>query len=150
MAWAVNIALGRPEGEQLLTNIPEMETYGPVAGAMVGFFVLSMRQGWGVVVAFANGIWAGALSVIVSGVIYVTVHIVDQWAKNIIQDFDGLVLQLQVAMEPLLEEVVNLPLLIVSLGAAAIVGVVTEGIHWVLHKVYPPKTTEGATPASGP
>ena len=132
MAWAVNWALSRPESEAMLSVLPEMHTLGPISGAIVGYFNLSVRQGWGFIVAFANGIWAGVLSVILTGVLYVFVQLIQAAREKLLRDFDTFMVQFSEIVGPLLDEVVNVPLLIVSLGATAIVGVVTEVIHWLL------------------
>ncbi|MEO1472285.1 MAG: hypothetical protein AAFV86_24930, partial [Pseudomonadota bacterium] len=70
MAWAVNWVMSRPEAVPLISELPIMATIGPIAAAGVGFVNLASRQGWGVVVAVANGVWAGLLSIVVSGVLY--------------------------------------------------------------------------------
>ncbi|MEM1160706.1 MAG: hypothetical protein AAGJ28_07215, partial [Pseudomonadota bacterium] len=122
MAWAVNWALSRPEGEQILSVLPEMRTLGPIAAAAVGYFNLAVRQGWGFIVAFANGIWAGVLSVILSGVLYVIVALIQRARSNQLRDFDSFMLQFGEIVGPLIDQVVYVPLLIVSFGATAIVG----------------------------
>jgi len=135
MAWAMNLALARPEAEQLITNIPHMKEIGPIAGAIVGYANLASRQGWGMIVAFANGIWAGVLAIAVSGVLGIGFIIVSSMRENVLQDFDDFLLIFRESLEPLLEELPNVPLLVVSLGSAAVVGVITEVIHWLLVRV---------------
>jgi len=132
MATATNWALARPEAAQLLSVLPEMRTLGPIAAAAVGYFNLAIRQGWGFIVAFANGIWAGVLSVILSGVLFVIVKLIQAARENLLRDFNTFMTQFSEIVSPLTDEVVNVPLLIVSFGATAIVGVVSEVIHWVL------------------
>lgn len=132
MAWAVNWALSRPEGEVLLETIPEMETLGPIAGAAVGYFNLAVRQGWGFIVAFANGIWAGVLSIILSGILDIAFVTVKAARTNTLQDFDAFMTLFSETVQPMLDAVINVPLLVVSFGATAMVGVVTEVIHWVM------------------
>ncbi|MEM9138796.1 MAG: hypothetical protein AAGB15_03110 [Pseudomonadota bacterium] len=135
MAWAINWALSRPEGEALLAALPEMRSLGPIAGGAVGYFTLAVRQGWGFIVAFANGIWAGCLAIIVSGVFYLISKLVEAGRSNLIQDFETFMAVFGQNFRPLFDEVLNVPLLVVSLGAAAIVGVVTEVVHWLLVRV---------------
>lgn len=132
LAWAMNWSLGRPEAAALLEELPEMAALGPVAGAFVGFASLSVRQGWGVVIGFANGVWAGALAIAFSGTVYTFLKLAQAVRQGAIGSFDRFMVIFGDAVEPLLEQVANLPLLIVSLGAAAIVGVVTEFLHWLL------------------
>lgn len=149
MAWAINWALSRPEAEQLLTNIPDAEVLGPIAGATVGYFNLAVRQGWGFIVAFANGIWAGFLSILLSGVFVVILTLIESVRTNTISDFEKFMIVFSETVQPLLDEVANVPLLVVSLGATAIVGVVTEIVHWLLVKLRAKKTQQRtATPTS--
>ena len=132
LAWAVSWSLARPEAAELIKAVPEMAAIGPVAGAFVGFASLSLRQGWGIVVGFANGVWAGALSIAVSGALYMLAKMTQAARDGLIISFDRFMLVFSDNVEPLVEQLANLPLVIVSLGAAAIVGVVTEGLHWLL------------------
>ena len=132
LAWSVNWSLVRPEAADLLRAVPEMAFLGPFAGAFVGFFSLSARQGWGVIVALANGVWAGVLSIALSGTAYMVIQLTQAVREGIITSFDKLVNVFSDAVEPLIEQLAHAPLLIVSLAAAAIVGLVTEFLHWLL------------------
>jgi hypothetical protein len=133
MAWAINYSLSRPEAIDLVQELPEMTTLAPIAGAVVGYFNLAVRQGWGVVVALANGIWAGVLSIFLSGVLFMLVKIVDAIRTNVIKNFDGFLNVFRSEVEPLINVLLqNVPMIIVSLGAAAVIGFVTELLHWVL------------------
>ncbi len=132
LATAVNWSLSRSEAESLLQTLPEMSTLAPLAAAIVGYFNLAIRQGWGFIVAFANGIWAGVLSIFVSGALYMTMRVVHGLQTNEIRDFDQFLNVFSNTIEPLVAELVNVPLVVVSLGACAVAGVVTEVIHWVL------------------
>ncbi len=132
MAWGVNWALSRPEAVVMLQELPEMATYAPIAAGVVGYFNLAVRQGWGFIVAFANGIWAGVLSVFLSGTLYMFILVVDSIRRNVIRDFDQFLRVFSDAVDPLIEQVFNVPLLIVSLATTAVVGVVTEVLHWAL------------------
>lgn len=132
LAWAVNWSLSRDEATELLRVLPDMLVLGPVAAAIVGFANLAVRQGWGFIVAFANGVWAGVLSILLSGVLYLIVEIVRAISTNVVRTFDNFLNVFGSLVQPLLDSVVNIPLLTVSLGAAALVGVITEVIHWVL------------------
>ena len=57
VAWAINLILARPEAATLIAEVPEMTYIGPFAGAVVGFFNLAKRQGWGLIVSVVNGMW---------------------------------------------------------------------------------------------
>ena len=132
MAWSVNIALSRPEAVVMLQTLPEMTTFAPIAAAIVGYFNLAVRQGWGFIVAAANGIWAGVLSIFLSGVLFMIVKIIEAFQTNVIRTFDNFMSVFSEMSQPLLEEVLNMPLLVVSLGITALVGVATEVLHWIL------------------
>ena len=132
LAWAVNWSLSRPEALRLLQEVPEMATYSLLAAATVGYFNLAIRQGWGVIVAFANGVWAGVLSIFLAGTIHMAIEIVRSMRTGVVKNFNDFLTVFGEAVEPLLDHLGNLQLLIVSLGATAVVGVVTEILHWLL------------------
>lgn len=132
MAWAVNVALSRPEAVPVLQEVPELKLISPLAAAMVGYFNLAIRQGWGFIVAFANGVWAGVLSIFLAGTIYMSIVLVQALRQNVVKDFDNFLSVFSETVTPLSEQLLNLPLVIVSLGATAVVGVVTEVLHWLL------------------
>lgn len=149
VAWAVNWTLSREEAENLLRELPEMETLGPIAGAIVGYLNLAVRQGWGFVVAFANGVWAGVLAIVLSGVFYMIASIVDAIQSQVLKSFDDFLTVFGQNVQPLIDELINPPLLVVSLGATALIGVVTEVIHWLLVRVRQRKGQSSNTPDSG-
>lgn len=133
MAWAVNWALSRPEAANMVQELPELTTLAPIAAAVVGFFNLAVRQGWGLVVAIANGIWAGVLSIFLSGVMFMLVKIVDAIRTSVIKNFDGFLQVFRSEVEPLVALLLeNVPMIIVSLATTAVIGAVTELLHWVL------------------
>lgn len=149
VAWATNWALARSEAASLLIEIPEMQTLGPLAGAVVGYFNLAVRQGWGFVVAFANGIWAGVLAIMLAGIFYMSLMLFLNIRGNVISDFDGFVRNFGELVEPLIQQLINPPLIIVSLGATALVGVLSEVIHWLLVRVRQRKETRTGASQSG-
>ena len=132
MAWAINAALSREEAKQLIEAIPDMKTLGPIAGATIGYFNLSVRQGWGFIVAFANGIWAGVLSILLSAVLEIGFVAVVRFREEELEDFDAFMTVFGETTQPMLDQALNVPLLVVTLGATALVGVITEVIHWVM------------------
>ena len=131
MAWAINVALARTEAEPLVSQAPELLFIGPLAGAAVGFINLAKRQGWGVIVAIANGVWAGILTLASSLVLYLGIVEV---ASNytIIEDYGDFARIFSDAAEPLVEILLDLPLITVIIIATAVVGVLTEILHWCL------------------
>ena len=135
LAWAVNWTLSRVEAEVLLQVLPEMATLAPVAAAIVGYFNLAVRQGWGFIVAFANGIWAGVLAIVASGALYMCMRIINGIREQEIREFDHFLSVFGSTFEPMADQLTNLPLIITSLGATAVVGVVSEVIHWLLVRV---------------
>ncbi len=70
VAWAINLVLARPEAAVLVAEVPEMIYIGPAAGAVVGFFNLAKRQGWGLIVSVANGMWTGVMTIGLAGFMY--------------------------------------------------------------------------------
>lgn len=132
LAWAVNWALSRPEAIGLVEELPEMEFYSLIAALAAGYFNLAVRQGWGMIVAFANGIWAGVLSIFMAGAFFMCVELMQGLRSGVVKDFDKFLTLFGEAVEPLLDQLINIQLLIVSLGATAVVGVVTEILHWLL------------------
>ena len=132
MAWAVNWALSRDEADQLLEEIPDMETLGPIAAATIGYFNLAVRQGWGFIVAFANGIWAGVLSILLAGMMEIGFLTAAEIRSDTLKNFESFMTLFGETTQKMLDQIVNIPLLVVSLGATALVGVVTEVIHWVM------------------
>lgn len=132
MAWAVNWVMSRPEAVPLLSALPLMATIGPLSAAVVGFINLASRQGWGVVVAVANGVWAGLLSIVVSGVFYMIYTVGDAILKGYIRDFGSFMRVSSAEIEPLFELVVNVPLVILTITATSVLGVFSEFLHWAL------------------
>lgn len=132
MAWSVNWIFSKPEADVLLGELPVMATVGPGCAALVGFFNLATRQGWGVIVAVANGIWAGLLSIILSGVVYTLVIVIDGLSRNLIRDYESFVTVTSYAISPLFDMVLDFPLVTLTLSVTAGLGVVTELLHWVL------------------
>lgn len=135
VAWAMNWSFSRPEAELLREEIPEFAAIAPFAGALVGFVNLARRQGWGGIVAVANGMWAGFLSVVLTSVIFVITRATDSTARvgDTNTDFLGKVISESVAL--VIDQLASFPLLVLCLGSAAVVGLVTEVIHWALVKL---------------
>ena len=132
LAWGMNWSLSHKEAVVLLQEVPEMTYLGLLAAALAGYFNLAVRQGWGLIVALANGIWAGVLAIFIAGVLYVISRTVDGVRTNAVRTFDNFLNLFSEMVQPLLEQLTNVPLLIVTLGTAAVVGVITEGLHWLL------------------
>ncbi|MEM6487550.1 MAG: hypothetical protein AAF677_04645 [Pseudomonadota bacterium] len=135
MAWSVNWVMSRPEAAPLLAELPVMATIGPLAAATVGYVNLASRQGWGVVVAVANGVWAGLLSIVVSGVLYMAWSVGSSIASGVVQDFGMFMRLASGEIEPLFELVVNVPLIILTITATSVLGVFTELLHWALVRI---------------
>ncbi len=132
VAWAVNWALGRPEAAELMAELPQMRIFGPTAGAIIGYFNLAPRQGWGFIVAVANGVWAGLLSIILAGFLFIVVAVVVALRDGYLHSFNQFLNLVGTHGQDLADQALDLPLLIVSLGATAVAGVVTEIAHWIL------------------
>jgi hypothetical protein len=134
-AWAVNWVLSRPEAAQLLQDAEQMIWVGPLAGAVVGFFNLAKRQGWGLIVAVANGAWTGLLSIAVAGILYLTYKMTGTVMNGLIADFRAFLRVLGQEGKPLIESLVNYRLIGITIAATTVVGVVSECLHWSLVKL---------------
>lgn len=132
VAWAMNWVMGQPVAANLLELVPEMAYITPLAGAVVGFVALAKRQGWGVIVAAANGLWTMLLTVAGAWLIYLSLKLADHVMHGLISNFEHFLRILGSEAEPLAEGWVDLRLAGVTLAATVVVGLVTEALHWVL------------------
>ncbi|MEM9146496.1 MAG: hypothetical protein AAGC57_09875 [Pseudomonadota bacterium] len=131
LAWAMNWAFSRPAALPLLEEMPETAFIAPLAGAIVGAINLARRQGWGLVVAIANGIWAGVLAVFVTAVLLLGAGLLDT-ARIGDVDFEFAADRFSETVA-LLVDLMGVPgFLVLCIGAGALVGVITEIIHWAL------------------
>lgn len=133
LAWAVSWTFGWEEAVVLLEEFPEMELIGILVAIWVGAFSLAARQGWGVIVAVANGAWAGVLTVALSGVVFLIVLMLQN--VGVVGSFRRWLEVFESDSEPLFEQMTNFELLLKTLGATVVVGIVTEGIHWALVRI---------------
>lgn len=143
MAWAVNWTLSRPEAADLLSELPIMGTIGPIAAAGVGFVNLASRQGWGVVVAVANGVWAGLLSIVVSGALYMAFVSGEALYQGSIRDFAVFMRFTSSELAPLFDLVVDVPLVVLTITATSVLGVLTELLHWAMVRIRRNQMVEG-------
>jgi len=145
LAWAMNWAMSRPELAALEEDFESFLLWAPFVGAGVGFLNLAKRQGWGVIVAIANGIWAGAATLILTGLIVVLAKSSEAARRGTDLDFASMLRLGAESTAGLAELLFHLPPIVICLGAAAVVGLVTEIIHWalvrILHKGKKPKPT---------
>lgn len=135
VAWAVTWVVSQPQATGLLHAMPDMTLLAPVAGAYVGAFNLAVRQGWGVVVALANGVWAGILWIVASGVLYASVAMARGIASGDLGGVGGFFDLFGDTVELLLGAFSDASLLTLSLGATAAAGVLTELVHWLMVRV---------------
>lgn len=131
VAWAMNVAFARPEAAALIDEMPEAAIVAPIAGALVGFVNLAKRQGWGVIVAVANGIWAGVLSVFLTGILLIFLRVLDT-ARIGDVDYEFLADRMSENVITLVDTGGTVGLLVICIGAGAIVGVLTELVHWAM------------------
>jgi hypothetical protein len=131
VAWAINLVLARPEAVVLVTEVPQMVYIGPIAGAVVGFFNLAKRQGWGLIVSVVNGMWTGVMVIALSGFMLLTMRMSKMIVYQI-RDFDAFMRVLAGEAEPLIEVSTNLRLIAITIGAVAVTGIVSEILHWTL------------------
>ncbi|MGF1446619.1 MAG: hypothetical protein ACFBRM_10520 [Pikeienuella sp.] len=135
VAWAVNWAFSRPEAELVREEMPEFIAIAPFAGALVGFVNLAKRQGWGGIVAIANGMWAGFLTLVLTSVVFTFSVTVDSMAKIGDTDTAFLFKVISESVALVIDTVGSFPLLVLLIGSTAVVGIVTELIHWALVKL---------------
>lgn len=131
VAWAMNVAFSRPEAAALIEEMPEAAVVAPIAGAFVGFINLAKRQGWGMIVAVANGIWAGVLSILLTGLMIIVLKVIDT-ARIGDVDYEFLADRMSENVITLVDTGGTLGLLVICIGAGAIVGVLTELLHWAM------------------
>ncbi len=132
VAWAVNWVMGQPVAAFLLEEVPEMAYIAPMSGALVGFIALAKRQGWGFIVAAANGIWTMLLTVGVAWLLYLAMTLFDHLVHGLIADFENFLRVFGAEAAPLAEGWVDLRLLGFLLAATVVASVITEFLHWVL------------------
>ncbi len=132
VAWAINLVLARPEAVVLVTEVPQMIVIGPIAGAVVGFFNLAKRQGWGLIVSVVNGMWTGVLAIALSGFIYLALRMFGVVWHNLIKDFEAFMRVLGSEAQPLVELTTDYRLIGLTVAATAVTGVISEILHWTL------------------
>jgi len=109
-----------------------MTYIGPLAGAVVGFYNLAKRQGWGLIVAVANGMWTGVLAIVLSGVMYLSMRMFNTVVHNLIKDFEGFLRVLNSEAEPLIVMSTDFRLIALTIGVTAVTGVISEVLHWLM------------------
>ena len=132
VAWAINLVLARPEAAVLVAEVPQMVYIGPIAGAVVGFFNLAKRQGWGLIVSVANGMWTGVMTIALAGFIYLAMRMFNVVWHNIIKDFEAFMRVLGSEAQPLVELTTDYRLIGITVGAVTVTGILSEILHWVM------------------
>lgn len=132
VAWAMSWAVARPEASLLVEEVDRFASVAPVAGGLVGFFTLSKRQGWGVIVAVANGLWAGVLSLLFTTFILIFLGVREASQQSLEFDFDHLMRVMSEETQVIVDHLSYLPFVVIAVTATAVVGIVTEIIHWAL------------------
>ena len=96
---------------------------------------VEVRQGWGMVVGLVNGIWAGTLSLALGGFLVFCAGIFMRMQENQIQDFAHFLKHSALIRGPLLNAMLDVKFIVVTLGLAAVVGVITEIVQWLVARV---------------
>ncbi len=135
VAWAMNWVLARPEALDLLEKAPELVAIGPIAGALVGFLNLAKRQGWGLVVSVANGLWTTVLAFITAFVMYLAYVMAGHVLHNIIANFEAFLRVLGQESGPVIALAADLRLFGWLCAAGAVTGVASEVLHWVVMRL---------------
>ena len=105
---------------------------GPIAGAVVGFFNLAKRQGWGLIVSVANGMWTGVMTIGLAGFIYLTMRMLNVVMSNMVKDFEAFLRVLGSEATPLVEISTDIRLIAITVGAVTVTGIISEILHWTL------------------
>ena len=132
VAWAINLVLAREAAEVLVAEVPDMIYIGPAAGAVVGFFNLAKRQGWGLIVSVANGMWTGVMTIGLAGFIYLTMRMLNVVMSNMVKDFEAFLRVLGSEATPLVEISTDYRLIGITVGAVTVTGIISEILHWTL------------------
>lgn len=118
-----------PGTEQQLRYMP---TIALVTAGMVGFGNLATRQGWGLIVAVVNGLWAGLATIVLASVAFVAVHMVAELYAIGGVTFPVFLETFDATIADLLGQAYEVRNLLVHLVICVAVGVVTEIVHWLL------------------
>ncbi len=132
VAWAINLVLARPEAAVLVAEVPQMVYIGPAAGAVVGFFNLAKRQGWGLIVSVANGMWTGVMTIGLAGIIFLAMRMLNVVMSNMVKDFEAFVRVLGSEADPLVKISTDLRLIGITVAAVTVTGIISEILHWVM------------------
>jgi hypothetical protein len=135
LVWSVAWVLSRPEAAPMLRDVPQMGALGPITAAYIGGFTLAVRQGWGFIVALANGVWAGVLTIVGSGVLYMAVELARTIAAGEVSGIGGFFDRFGETLDLLLAQLGDAPLLMLTLAATACAGLLTEIVHWLMVRV---------------
>jgi hypothetical protein len=135
VAWAINLVLARPEAAVLIEEVPQMIVIGPIAGAVLGFFNLARRPGWGLIISVVNGLWTGLLTIALSGFIFLSIEMFNVVWHNLIKDFEAFLRVLASESQPLIELTADYQLIGITVGATAVTGLVSEILHWTLARL---------------
>lgn len=135
VAWAVNWVLGHPVSANLLEEVPQMGWIVPASGALVGLVALAKRQGWGIIVAIANGVWTMLLTLGIAWLVYFVVKVGDHILHGLISNFEHFLRVLGYEAEPLAEAWLDPRLLGLMLAATVVASLLTEALHWVLVRI---------------
>lgn len=131
-AWAVNWTLNQPVAANLIHLVPQMTFVAPAAAAVIGFVALAKRQGWGLIVAAANGLWTLILTVALTWLVYLSMRMGNHFAHGLIANFKDFMRILGSEIKPLAKGWIDLRLIGMLLGATVAASVVTEILHWIL------------------
>ena len=131
VAWAINLVLARPEADVLLAEVSEMSYIGPIAGALVGFFILAKRQGSGLIVAALNGMWTGVLAIVLAGFMFLSMRMLDVVTNFALKNFEAFLRILGQESQPFIDISTDYRLIGITIGAVTVTGILSEVLHWV-------------------
>ena len=134
VAWVINWVLRRPEGAYLVQECVEMLVIGPLIGLAVGYLLLAHRQGMGIINGTLNGFYTAVVTVVVSGIVYLSYRVSDPILHGLVDDFRAFTRILYYEALPLFESLKNLRLIGLTLALTTIVGTLTELLQWGMVK----------------
>ena len=126
VAWAANWVLGQPVAAGLLEEVPEMSVVAPIAGALVGFFILAKRQGNGFLIGTLNGAWIGFVVIALSAFLFLTYQMFNAIKHGLIRDFENFLRVFGIEAKPLVEVSTDLRLIGMIVATTAVAGLVSE------------------------
>ena len=82
--------------------------------------------------------WAGFLSIVVMGLFMFIAAMMDRTQSATVQNFEDFLQRATEVREAMIAPMLDIPFIVVTVGFAAVVGVITEIAQWLVAKVRNP------------